>query len=242
VNLTDLQCSPGASRSHHPPQGTRSLRDGLLAISKEPAVDHDVIRSQMPSHVSDHVPRNARRFTFSIYDGLPQPTMHGIHMDPDPFEGKEDCTPYVMRTPVLDKALAKLPVPTSQCPELADLIEPLEQFPAPDGFRSIAPMLVDARAKDFNLVDPHPNDIISTPPAINFTAVTAKFAANVAVLYDRAFDVYVVELRNEGELVARLDKTYFDDLGRTLERLIDYGRWQQIQIKVLSRARGQSRH
>ncbi|AZD86820.1 hypothetical protein C4K14_3998 [Pseudomonas chlororaphis subsp. aureofaciens] len=94
-------------------------------------------------------------------------------------------------------------------------------------------MLVDARAREFSLVDPRPSDIIRTPPAISFVVETEKFSGQVSVLYDRAADVYVVELRREDELVERLDEVYFDDLGSTLERLIDDGRWRNIGVEVL---------
>jgi len=266
-------------------------------------MDHNVIRSKLPSLVSGHVPHNARSFTFRIHDGIPQPSMLGFRMDPEPFEGKvvatcddaivvktgrttfavldrdlvtvvpaEGCkirvtpyarhrfdglradtpeesvsqtadgTPYVVRTRILGKALAKLPVPAPQCPELADLIEQIEQLPAPDGFRSISHLLVDAQAKDFSLVDPEPDDIIRTPPAVSFVVETAKFAGQVTVLYDRAADVYVVELHRDGVVIERLDEVFFDELGGTLERLIDDGRWRQIHIEVLNLARNESLH
>ncbi|WP_273828107.1 GTPase [Pseudomonas sp. SBT1-2] len=257
-------------------------------------MDHDLIRSQMPALVSGHVPRNARSFTFAIYDGLPQLSMLGFRLDPKPFEGKviasndeaivvktgrttfavlnrnlvteqptegskvrvtpyarhrfdgqradtpkeevshsAEGTSYVMRTYVLGSAPAKLPVAMPKCPELADLIEQLEKLPAPDGFRTITHLLVDARARDFSLVDPLPVDIIRTPPAINFSVATEKFTGQVSVIYDRASDVYVVELWRDGELLERLDEVYFDDLGSTLERLIDDGRWREIDVEVL---------
>ncbi|WJV25660.1 MULTISPECIES: GTPase [Pseudomonas] len=259
-------------------------------------MDHDLIRSQMPALVSGHVPRNARSFTFAIYDGLPQLSMLGFRLDPKPFEGKviasndeaivvktgrttfavlnrdlvteqptegskvrvtpyaryrfdgqradtpeekvdyaSDGTPYVIKTHVLGSAVAKLPVPKPECYELAALIEQLEQMPAPDGFRSISHLLVDAKAKNFSLVDPQPEDILRTPPAINFDVETTKFTGQVSVLYDRGMDVYVIELRRNGELLQRLDEVYFDCLGDTLQRLIDDGRWRQIHVELLTR-------
>jgi len=109
----------------------------------------------------------------------------------------------------------------------------MENLPAPDGFRKITHLLVDANARDFSLVDPKPDDMIRTPPAINFTVSTAKFAGQVSVLYDRGGDVYVVELHQNGALVERRDEVYFDDLGAVLTDLIDDGRWQRIEISIL---------
>ncbi|MGV8399250.1 GTPase [Pseudomonas aeruginosa] len=266
-------------------------------------MDLDTIRSQMPSLVSGHVPRNARRFSFSIHDGIPQRGMLGFRMDPQPFEGKvivsndeviviktgrttfavlnrnlvrevpaegstvrvtpyarhrfdglradtpeervghtADGTPYVIQTHVLGSVVTTLPLPKPECYELAALIEQLEKLPAPDGFRSVAHLMVDAKAKNFSLVDPQPEDILRTPPAINFDVETAKFAGQVSVIYDRGMDVYVVELHRGGERVERIDEVYFDDLGHALERLIDDGQWRQIRVELLAGPRGAAMH
>ena len=121
--------------------------------------------------------------------------------------------------------------------ELGQLIEQLEEMPAPDRFRRITHMLVDAGASDFTWVDPTPSKIIETPPAISFTVSTAKFEGRVTILYDRGGDTYVVELHRQNgesvELVDRHDEVYFDMLGEVLERLIDDGRWRQIDVSIL---------
>lgn len=144
-----------------------------------------------------------------------------------------DGSAYTAKTYVLGNAPAKLPVPRPDCPELAELINQLEQLPAPDGFRRITHLLVDAGARDFTLVDPTLANIIKTPPAISFTVTTAKFTGNVSILYDRGADVYRIELRQNGECVDRVDDVYFDDLGRVLERLLDDGAWRRIKVNAL---------
>ena len=55
-------------------------------------MDHALIRSQMPTLVAGHVPRNARSFKFNVYDGTPQKTMLGFAADPSPFQGKVIAT------------------------------------------------------------------------------------------------------------------------------------------------------
>ena len=75
---------------------------------------------------------------------------------------------------VLGSASAKLPIPQPVAPA-AGTDPAMEQLPAPDGYRRITHLLVDAGARDFTWVDPLPNDIIATPPAIAFTVATAKF-------------------------------------------------------------------
>ena len=145
-----------------------------------------------------------------------------------------DGTPYTVQTHVLGSAPAKLPLPQPRCPELQELINQLEQLPAPDGFRHITHLLVDAGARDFAVVDPLPDDIIKTPPTISFTVATAKFQGQVTLLYERADDLYAIELNRDGELVERIDQVFFDSLGETLEQLIDDGSWRRIRVQCLS--------
>jgi len=141
---------------------------------------------------------------------------------------------YTVKSVVLGAAPAKLPIPEPKCYQLQELIHQLEEMPAPDGFRRITHLLVDAGARNFTWVDPAPADIIATPPAIGFTVATSKFEGQVTVLYDRGFDAYAIETRRDGELVERVELVFFDMLGETLERLIDDGTWRQIRVKVLS--------
>ena len=145
-----------------------------------------------------------------------------------------DGKPYTVQRFVLGSAPAKLPIPEPRCPELQELIQQMEQLPAPDGFRRITHLLVDAGARDFTWVDPLPKDIIATPPAIGFTVATAKFQGRVTVLYERGLDLYAVELHRDGELVERVDEVFFGTLGETLERLIDDGNWRRIRVQCLS--------
>ena len=141
---------------------------------------------------------------------------------------------YTVKRFILGSAPAKLPIAEPQCPELQELIHQLEQLPAPDGFRRITHLLVDAGARDFTVDDPSPSNIIATPPAIGFTVASAKFQGRVTVLYERGLDTYAVELHREGELVERVDEVFFDTLGQTLERLIDDGTWRLIRVQRLS--------
>ncbi len=146
----------------------------------------------------------------------------------------QDGRPYTVKTLVLGAAPAKLPIPEPRCPELQQLVQQLEQLPAPDGFRRVTHLLVDAGAREFTWVDPPPDDIIATPPAISFTVSTAKFEGQVTVLYERGLDLYAVELRRDGALVERVYGVFFDSLGETLERLIDDGSWRLIRVQCLS--------
>jgi hypothetical protein len=144
-----------------------------------------------------------------------------------------DGRAYTIQTHVLGDASVRLPIPQPRCSELRQLIGQLEELPAPDGFRRITHLLVDAGARDFNWVDPEPRDIIATPPAISFSVSTEKFQGCVTVRYERGLDLYAVELSRDGELVERVDSLGFDALGKELERLIDDGGWRKIRVSLL---------
>jgi hypothetical protein len=141
---------------------------------------------------------------------------------------------YAVRSVILGGAATRLPVSKPRCSELAALIEQIERMPAPDGFRRIAHLLADAGARDFTCVDPDEAAIIKTPPAIRFAVGTSKFSGQVTILYERGPDLYAVELHRDGELVDRVDEVFFDDLGHTLEQLIDDGHWRRIWIETIS--------
>lgn len=194
-------------------------------------LDRALVTASPDEGVNVHVTPYARR----RFDGLRADTPE------ERTEYSSDGKPYTIKTHILGSAPAKLPIPEPKCPELQDLIRQLEELPAPDRFRKITHMLVDAGAKDFTWVDPTPDKIIETPPAISFAVSTAKFEGRVTVLYDRAGDVYVIELRQGDDLVERIDEVYFDSLGEMLERQIDDGQWRRIQVDVLDTKAARSR-
>jgi len=245
------------------------------------SLTRESLKPEMPRLVSEHVPSNARRFSWILFNGKPNiNSILGVAVDPQPFEGKVAVltdelivvkrkrtefavldrtlvttvpqvgdtvivTPYIRRrfdgeradrpeknVILIGQAPAKLPLPAPKCLELAELVQQLEELPAPDGFRRITHMLVDAQAKDFTWTDPDDENLISHPPAINFTVSTQKFDGQVSIVYDRGADAYVIELRQDGGLVKRVEDIYFDMLGEVLEHLIDDGSWRRIEVVV----------
>lgn len=194
-----------------------------LKPSEFAVLDPNLVTTVPSEGAKVHVQPYARR----RFDGLRADTPEVV------TETTSDGVPYTITRHILGSAPAKLPIPEPQCMELGQLIQQLEEMPAPDGFRRITHMLVDAGARDFAWIDPEPSKIIETPPAISFTVSTAKFDGQVTVLYDRAGDTYVVELHRDGELVERHDEVYFDMLGDVLEGLIDDGSWRLIGVSVI---------
>ncbi len=141
---------------------------------------------------------------------------------------------------VLGGQSVKIPLPQPQCPELAELKQQLELLPAPDGHRRITHMLVDANARDFSMCDPKPDNIIKTPPTIYCTVSTQKFEGDLAIIYDRGKDTYVLEISGSGngmEIKERVDDVFFDDLGERIFNLIDDESWQKITVNILSQSK-----
>ncbi len=204
-----------------------AANDDAIVVKLKPSefavLDPNLVTTVPSEGAKVHVQPYARR----RFDGLRADTPE------ERTEYTSDGRPYIIKTHILGSAPAKLPIPVPQCMELGQLIQQLEEMPAPDGFRRITHMLVDASARDFTWVDPKPSKIIETPPAISFTVSTAKFEGQVTILYDRGGDTYVVELQRDGELVDRHDEVYFDMLGEVLERLIDDGNWRRIDVSVI---------
>lgn len=206
-----------------------AANDNAIVVKLKPSefavLDPSLVTAIPSEGAKVHVQPYARR----RFDGLRADTPEVI------IETASDGSPYSVTRHILGSAPAKLPIPKPQCMELGQLIEQLEEMPAPDGFRKITHMLVDAGARDFSWVDPKPAKIIETPPALSFSVSTAKFEGRVTVLYDRAADTYVVELRRDDGQVDRHNEVYFDALGDVLERLIDDGRWRLIDVSVIDK-------
>ena len=73
------------------------------------------------------------------------------------------------------------------------------------------------------------------PPEISCAVQTEKFSSRVALVYDAAADVYRIELREGSNVLFSVGDVDFKSVGTTLERLIDDGKWRQIQIQTLTR-------
>lgn len=145
-----------------------------------------------------------------------------------------DSSQYSITSVMIGGTTTHLPLPEPKCPELAQLKEQIEMMPAPDGFRKVAHLLVDANAKDFSMVDPKPNNIIKTPPAIRCQVKTTRFEGELAIIYERGSDTYAIELSQADKPIERVDDVYFDELGQRLADLIDDELWLQIKVEVLS--------
>ncbi|CAJ4402351.1 Uncharacterised protein [Burkholderia pseudomallei] len=210
--------------------------EGKVVAKTDHAIIVQIARAQfavVDRHLASNDPEEGAKIAVTPYA---RHHFDGTRLDAPVEETRhtEDGQPYTIKSVILGGSTTKLPVPTPQCPELAALIEQLEQLPAPDRFRRISHLMVDAGARDFVCVDPKPEDIIATPPSVSFSVKTAKLDGRVTTLYDRGLDAYAIELRRDDSLVERVDEVYVDMLGEVLERLIDDGRWRQIRIDVLA--------
>lgn len=125
-----------------------------------------------------------------------------------------DGTKYVVTKMMLGGTTTELPLSLPkeqiQCPELLALIEQLEQLPAPDGFRCISHLLVDAGANDFNINDPKASEITTSPPSISFVVNNTKFNGQVTIGYDRGADTYFIQTEPT-KLISPGDGVAIDD-------------------------------
>ena len=264
-NLLGFRCDP------QPFQGKVTLiTDTFMLVQEKGTKNHFVIVNKayvdnLPEvgNQIEVIPYARRHFNGKRID---EPEQETVTLD--------DGTQYVTTKMVLGGATTELPLPISkeqiQCPELLALIDQLEQLPAPDGFRQISHLLVDAGAKEFTLNDPKASDITHSPPSISFVVSNTKFSGKVTIAYDRGADTYVIQVipsaypstqlkpistkdmvttkaqvkeslmpniptSNTTEPMAMIEITnvYFDELGIRLAGLIDDGRWQGIQVKIL---------
>lgn len=155
-----------------------------------------------------------------------------------------DGTTYQSHVVTLGHGKTELPVSHEEyaCYELNQMIEQLECQPAADGFRRISHMLYDAGAKDFQVMDSSPENIIKMPPRIRFSVDNGKHCGQVDVIYDRGMDTYRIELLCGECVVESISNVYFDDLGHVLGQLVDDGAWNQIGIEILAPAKSRRHH
>lgn len=168
----------------------------------------------------------------------------GERLDAPKQENRQtsDGHSYVMTTVTLGGNTLRIPLSASpRCPYLADLVEQLEILPTPDGQRTVANLLVDAKAREIEIVDPDDEHLIATPPEISFAVDTGKFSGRIAVLYDRGYDLYVVELRVDGTVVTRIEEVDVTSLAEVMADLIDDGAWRRIHVEVLGTNRSGTR-
>ncbi len=133
-------------------------------------------------------------------------------------------------------SITHFPVVAKRSSYLSELIRQLEHLPAPDGFRTLAHLLVDAKATNFTVVDPEDNDAHAISPALHFSVTTEKFEGDVHLIYDYQKDYYVIELRKSSVIVDRVADICFDQIGDVLDEKIDDGRWRLIHINVQEKA------
>ncbi|ONA42931.1 hypothetical protein [Burkholderia pseudomallei] len=208
--------------------------EGKVVAKTDHAIIVQIARAQfavVDRHLANNDPEEGAKITVTPYA---RHHFDGTRLDAPVEETRQttDGQTYTVQSVILGGSTTSLPVPKPQCPELAALIEQLEQLPAPDRFRRISHLLVDAGACEFVSVDPEPDD--TTPPSIAFSVDTAKFSGQVTIRYDYGMDLYVIELRRDSKLIERVEEISFDMLGEMLERLIDDGHWRQIRIDVLA--------
>ena len=107
--------------------------DDAIVVKLKPSefavLDPSLVTTVPAEGAKVHVQPYARR----RFDGLRADTPEVI------TEKTSDGTPYTITRHILGSAPAKLPIPTPQCMELGQLIEQLEEMPAPIASRATPP-------------------------------------------------------------------------------------------------------
>ena len=148
-----------------------------------------------------------------------------------------DGHPYIVKKILIGGSPLHIPLPTEpHCQYLTDMVQQLELLPTPDRMRTIVNMLVDAKAKEIEIVDPDDKNLFKTPPEISFAVDTSKFTGRIAVIYDRGLDLYVVELRVAGKVLNRIEEVDVTSLAEVMTDLIDDGQWRRIRVEILGSA------
>lgn len=126
-----------------------------------------------------------------------------------------------------------------QNPYLQDLIKQLEDIKV-DSCRTIADLLVCAKASNLTIVDPveakswDPDRLLW--PSISMDVSTNNFKGNVAIRFDRAADTYEIDFRTIDGAVDIRDGIHFDGLADLLLSKIDDASWANVKILVVKAA------
>ncbi|QNM95500.1 hypothetical protein [Chitinimonas koreensis] len=143
----------------------------------------------------------------------------------------------------LGERVSPLPIDKSalRSPHLLALIEQVEQLSAPDRYRTLAQLLLDAGGDsprvDYRDVDD--KDLGRIAPALRFSVQTTKHRGHLDIRYNRGadwYDLYLIEAGSLDEVQARTG-VYFNELAVVIASLIDDGSWLLAKVEVLQAAR-----
>lgn len=150
---------------------------------------------------------------------------------------RPDGTKYTTRILRIGDQRTPLPVTAAHSSYLKDLIAQIEERRAPDGFRTVAQLLVDASARYFTVEDPDDDaDIMATKPMLSFWVDTAQFKGRVSITYWRVPDYYQIRFEPaDGGLHDEQDVD-FTSVGQVLHDRIDDGAWRMAAVEILKPA------
>ncbi|ABM97037.1 hypothetical protein [Methylibium petroleiphilum] len=142
----------------------------------------------------------------------------------------------------IGRTSSELPIDKAslRCEHLVEMIRQVEEMKSPDGVRRLSQVLIDAGALTGPVAykDPVEEDIIAMPPTLQFRVASKKFSGQLNIVYDRAGDVYRVQLvdPNTAAVVKEVDFVCFSNLAETVFDLVDDGSWKIAQVEILKPA------
>jgi hypothetical protein len=222
--------------------------ENMLGLPADPPVDEGLVVDVTPPWVVLKVkPTKFVLYHESILAELPEPgskvrleayakrDFTGQRLDAPRTETRksDDGTEYEVRCLKIGDTRSPLPIPAPQGAYLTEMVKLFEYGKSPDGMRTLAQILVDAKATDFATVDTDLDrgDVFANPPAIGFTVCTKKYQGRVEFQYDRGGDWYVMRFGDEV-----LENLCPDQIGEVLLERVDDGHWRYAKLEVLSTA------
>lgn len=147
-----------------------------------------------------------------------------------------------VRVMVIGENVSRLPIDKKslQSEYLKDMIDQVERMPAKDGIRKLGQVLVDAGAylEKVCYKDPLDEDIIAMPPTLQFRVKTDKHDGYLNIVYDRALDLYRLDLVEYGsrDIVGQVDMVDLISMPGVIADLVDDGKWRIAKVEVLKPA------
>lgn len=163
----------------------------------------------------------------------------GTRLDAPKSETYEGVTRTIVH---IGARVSRLPVDKQSLKSsyLKDLIDQIEELPAPDGVRTIVQMLIDANAGSEAVLfdDPLDEDSANTPPTLTFRVSSEKVDGYLRISYSRVLDLYRLDLTDvaKATLLMEVDNVDFTALGTEIAALVDDNRWRSAKVVVLKSA------
>lgn len=130
---------------------------------------------------------------------------------------------------------AFLPIKNVTNPLIQSIIDGIEGMKAPDDFRTIAEMLVDANASNFEIVESGLDKNANVLPGIKFQVNSPKFTGELFISSNPDATYFNLQASQKGTIVINETSFWRRELGKRVASIIDDQSWRKTIIEVLSK-------